>query len=42
MTAMHYAKARMMRRSERKLAERSAVLYARSLERWNTKRPVAT
>ena len=41
MTALLYAKARMMKRSERKLAERSAVLYARSLERWNKKSPVA-
>jgi hypothetical protein len=37
MTALRFTKARMMKRSERKLAERSAVLYARSLERWNTK-----
>jgi len=39
MTALRYAKARMFRRSQAKLAERNAVLYARELERWNSKPP---
>lgn len=37
MTAIRYTKARMFRRSQQKLAERSAVLYARELEKWNSK-----
>ncbi len=35
MTAIGYTKARMFRRSHKKLSERSAVLYARELERWS-------
>jgi hypothetical protein len=42
MTASIYKKARMMLRSQQKLAERNAILYARSLERWNTKTPIAS
>lgn len=41
MTALRYTKARMFMRSQQKLAERNAVLYARELERWNKKAPVS-
>ena len=40
MTALNFTKARMLIRSQQKLAERSAILYARSLERWNKKNPI--
>lgn len=31
---------RLSRDAQKKLQERSAVLYTRALERWNTRRPV--